>query len=93
MVPLLLSLFPRSLGGWLALQEFSSHRDSELKGAEREMVGAREEAAGVVREAKAKQQEVEALRMEIEELEKSLLSQRKLVSELSVLCTSGSGWY
>ena len=61
------------------MQEFSSHRDAELKAAEEEMARVREEAVGVVREAKTRQQQVEALRMELEELEKSLQSQRLLV--------------
>ena len=63
----------------VCVQEFSSHRDAELKAAEEEMARVREEAVGVVREAKTRQQQVEALRMELEELEKSLQSQRLLV--------------
>ena len=63
----------------MCVQEFSSHRDAELKAAEEEMARVREEAVGVVREAKTRQQQVEALRMELEELEKSLQSQRLLV--------------
>ena len=79
---------PLSLSHTHLLQEFTSHRERELKEAEQEMERVREEAAGVVGEAKARQQEMEALRLEVEELESGLQGQRQLVSggERGVVC-------